>query len=500
MSSFPGAADSRPTYEALASENVALRTEVAEQAEAIEGLMAQVAGLTATVTGLTATVVELKARLAMNSRNSSKPPSSDGYAKPAPKSRRARSGKKPGKQPGGPGRHLAQLEDPDATRTHVPERCGGCGADLGDAVVVGAARRQVFDLPPVALFCTEHRAERRRCACGSETTAPFPPDATAPTCYGPALRAYVCYLVTRQHIPIARVAELLRDAYGASVSTGTIVAMVEEGAAMLEEFLVHVKDRLARSDVVHADETGLRVNAALAWVHSASTTGLTLYHLDDKRGTAAMDAMGVIEHLTGVLVHDGWAPYRNYTDVDHALCNAHHLRELDAAAGTDGQPWAADMAGLLCDAYQQVLGAKTDGHSALTADELGRIRADYRAIIAAGHEANPAPAPTGKRGRPKRTKAANLLLRLDVHADDILRFSTDFRVPFDNNLSERDIRMVKVHQKVSGGFRSTGGAEAFLALRSYLSTAAKHGVNLLDVLQRLFDANPWMPVTPGPGP
>ncbi len=472
----------RSTYDELERENAELRALAVTQAGLIERLTVEVA--------------ELRARLDMNSRNSSKPPSTDGYAKPAPKSRRARSGKKPGKQPGDPGRHLAQRADPDATATHSPAACESCGKDLSDAEVTAITRRQVFDLPPVALFCTEHRAERRRCSCGAETTATFPPEATAPACYGPALRAYVCYLVTRQHIPIARVAELLRDSYGAPVSTGTIVAMVEEGAAMLEAFLARIKDLLVGSEVVHADETGLRVEALLKWVHSASTSELTLYHLDDKRGTIAMDAMGVLEHLTGVLVHDGWAPYRKYNNVTHALCNAHHLRELDAVGETEGQSWATEMTALLANTWQFVLTAKGEGRSALTGDDLERIRAAYQAIIVAGHAANPPPAPTGKRGHPKRSKAANLLRRLDLHTDDVLRFATNFAVPFDNNVAERDIRMVKVHQKVSGGFRSIDGAEAFLAFRSYLSTAAKQGVNLLDALQGLFNANPWMP--PGP--
>lgn len=472
----------RSTYDELERENAELRALAVTQAGLIERLTVEVA--------------ELRARLDMNSRNSSKPPSTDGYAKPAPKSRRARSGKKPGKQPGDPGRHLAQRADPDATATHSPAACESCGKDLSDAEVTAITRRQVFDLPPVALFCTEHRAERRRCSCGAETTATFPPEATAPACYGPALRAYVCYLVTRQHIPIARVAELLRDSYGAPVSTGTIVAMVEEGAAMLEAFLARIKDLLVGSEVVHADETGLRVEALLKWVHSASTSELTLYHLDDKRGTIAMDAMGVLEHLAGVLVHDGWAPYRKYNNVTHALCNAHHLRELAAVGETEGQSWATEMTALLADTWQFVLTAKGEGRSALTGDDLERIRAAYQAIIVAGHAANPPPAPTGKRGHPKRSKAANLLRRLDLHTDDVLRFATNFAVPFDNNVAERDIRMVKVHQKVSGGFRSIDGAEAFLAFRSYLSTAAKQGVNLLDALQGLFNANPWMP--PGP--
>ena len=312
----------------LEGENASLRVQVAEQAGLIEKL--------------TTEITELRARLGMNSRNSSKPPSSDGYAKPAPKSRRRRSGKKPGKQPGDPGRHLAQRSNPDATKIHPPSTCESCGSDLASAEVTGRIVRQVFDLPPVALFCTEHQAERRLCRCGAETTGTFPSEATAPACYGPALRAYVCYLVTRQHIPVARVAELLRDTYGAPVATGTIVAMVKEGAAMLEEFLARVKELLIASDVAHADETGLRVEAHLQWVHAVSTTDLTLYHLDTERGTEAMDAMGVIEHLRGVLVHDGWASYRTYENLIHGLCNAHSAEPgimRNGRGGGDRMAW-----------------------------------------------------------------------------------------------------------------------------------------------------------------
>jgi transposase len=255
----------------------------------------------------------------MNSKNSSKPPSSDGYTKPAPKSRRQRSGKKAGKQPGALGKNLAPVEDPDEIVDHTPDHCEGCGDDLFGAPVTGEVKRQVFDLPPVEVATVEHRAQRKRCQCGHETTASFPPEATGPTCYGPNLRALVCYLVVRQHIPIKRVAELMADGYGIPVSTGTIVSMVHEGATRLEAFLASLRDQLAHADVVHADETGLRVDASLHWVHSASTSLLTLYHLDKRRGTIAMDAMGVLEHLSGVLVHDGWAPYRKYTAVDHAL-------------------------------------------------------------------------------------------------------------------------------------------------------------------------------------
>jgi len=468
--------------------------------EANRILQAQLAELVERNGTLEARIVDVEARLRSNSRNSSKPPSSDGYTKPAPKSRRRRSGRKPGKQPGTPGQHLAQVADPDVIITHTPERCGGCGGDLAGAPVTGVVRRQVFDLPPTALVATEHIAEQRRCCCGTETSAAFPAEATAPACYGPGLRAYVCYLVVRQHIPVARVAELLRDAWGAPVSTGTVATMVREGAGLLAAFLASVRDQLGGSEVVHADETGLRVEARLNWVHSVSTDALTLYHLDPRRGTAAMDAMGVLEHCTGVLVHDGWAPYRQYPNVSHALCNAHHLRELEAAAEIAGQWWATDMTTLFAETWQLVLAAKDEGSGALPDDERARIRAAYRVIIAAGHIANVPPPPTGRRGRPKRSKAANLLARLDAYETDVLRFASDFRVGFDNNLAERDIRMVKVQQKVSGGFRSFEGAQAWLAIRSYLSTAAKNGVNVLHALQHLCRDDPWMPAALAAGP
>jgi transposase len=438
-------------------------------------------------------VTELRARLSLNSRNSSKPPSSDGYVKPAPKSRRVRSGKKPGKQPGDPGKHLAKRTDPDVVRVHAPTTCSGCGGDVSDAPVTSVAARQVFDLPPVALVCTEHRSETRRCGCGTSTTGTFPAEATAPTCYGPALRAQVCYLVTRQHLPIARVAELVADTYGAPISTGTIVAMVNQGAGIL----ARVKDLLGSSPVIHGDETGLRVKAALAWVHAASSTELTLYHLDDRRGNSAMEAMGILPTYKGIVVHDGWKAYAKYEKAQHALCNAHHLRELTAIAEQEGQGWATDMAEVLTETWAQVLRAKDKGRVALTTRQLQAFEDRYFDIIDDAYLANPPPIST--RRRPKQSKALNLLDRLARRPDDVRRFAYDFSVPFDNNLSERDVRMVKIAQKISGGFRTTEGAKNFLAFRSYLSTAGKQGVNRLGALQQLFLGDPWMPALPAVG-
>lgn len=463
-------------------------------------LQATVAKQAKLIDKLTVEVTDLKARAGMNPRNSSKPPSSEGYAKPSPKSRRVRSGKKPGKQPGAPGKHLPRRDVPDKMATHEPEACSGCGEHLGGAPLVGEISRQIFDIPPGALSCVEHVSRRRRCSCGTETSGEFPPFVSAPTCYGPNMRAYVCYLVTRQHIPIGRVAELLGDTYGATVSTGTIVAMVNEGSEMLDEFLANLTAGLGGSPVVCADETGLRVEGKLHWVHSASTDWFTHYHVDTKRGVDAMGNAGILDLLTGVLVHDGWTPYRHYTSLDHQLCNAHHLRELQAATETGGQPWAADMATLLCETWEQVLAAKAAGATALSADQIANIHVAYDRIIVAGHLTNVAPAPTGKRGRPKRSKSANLLVRLDTYRDDVLRFTTNFDIPFDNNLAERDIRMVKVHQKISGGFRTLGGAVSFLNLRSYISTANKQGTSALTALNHLFAGTQWTPAIPAAGP
>ena len=464
-----------------------LQATVAKQAQLIDQLMVQVA--------------ELKAKAGMNPRNSSNPPSSEGYSKPSPKSRRVRSGRKPGKQPGDPGKHLGRRDTPDRMVTHEPEVCSGCGDSLdGSAPLVGESSRQVFDIPPVKLSCVEHVARRRRCSCGTDTSAGFPPWVSAPTCYGPAMRAHVCYLVTHQHIPIARVAEHLKETYGTTISPGTIVAMVNEGSNMLAEFLADTTAKLGGSPVVCADETGLRVAGSLHWVHSASTGWFTLYHLDTKRGVEAMGNAGILDLLTGVLVHDGWTPYRHYTELEHQLCNAHHLRELQAATETGVQPWAADMAGLLTNTWKAVLAAMAAGNTTFTAAQIKTINTDYDQIIAAGYDTNPEPAPTGTRGRPKRSKSANLLLRLDTFRADVLRFTTNFDIPFDNNLAERDIRMVKVHQKISGGFRTREGATAFLNLRSYLSTARKHRISALTALDHLYTGTTWAPALPAAGP
>ena len=449
------------------------------------------------IAGLSTRIDELEARLGKNSQNSSKPPSSDGLAKPPPRSLRGKSGRRPGKQPGDPGFRLQARPDPDEIRVHAPGVCRSCGADLSGAPVIGEEHRQVFDLPRIELVTIEHRGQRRACRCGAVTTAAFPAEASAPTCYGPGLAALGAYLLARQHLPVERAAECLADCFGAPVSTGWLASLLPTAAEKLDGFLTIARERLRAAEVAHFDETGGRVGATLRWIHVAATDSWTLYHLDERRGSTAMDAAGVLPGFTGVAVHDGHLPYRSYPVV-HALCNAHHLRELAGIAELTGQDWPTRLADLLVEIHLGVEAAKGTGASALPARRLAAFRRRYDTLVADGRRLNPPPARTGKRGRPRLGPAAALLARLQLHRDDVLRFAVDFRVPFDNNQAERDVRMVKLQQKISGGWRSKLGATAFLAVRSYLSTARKHRQTALTVLRELFCGRPWVPATADP--
>jgi transposase len=464
---------------------------VVEQAAVIQRLEGR-------IVELEGEVGELKRRLAANSRNSSRPPSSDGLAKPpVKKSLRRPSGRKPGGQAGHGGGCLAAVAEADEVITHTPVCCGGCGRDLSGAPVDGCERRQVFDLPQVRLLVREHVCERRRCACGHQTIGSFPAGVSAPTQYGPRVRALAMYLIVRQHLPYERTAELFADWLGAGISTGTLANYVARGAEDLQGFLDQVHRQIITAPVAHFDETGARVQGHLRWLHAASTERLTFYALHDKRGREGIDHAGVLPSFTGTAVHDGMKAYRRYTLARHALCNAHHLRELQAAIEQDpegAQSWARQMDGLMRDLQRAVLTATDDGHDDLDILQLASYRAAYEQIIATGHRENPLnKTRTGRRGFIAQTPTRNLLCRLDEHREDVLRFAHDLEIPFDNNLVERDIRMVKLQQKISGCWRTSTGADHFLALRAYLSTARKQGHHVLDALARLAEHDPSIP-------
>jgi transposase len=459
--------------------------------ERVAQLEAENAALRKRVRELEARLADLEERVRRTPRNSSMPPSQEGFSKPPAANRATRRADKrrQGKQPGQEGRHLAQVADPTEVVVHEPIACPDCGADLSSAEVVGEDVRQVFEVE-IRRHVTEHRMQRRRCTCGCEAVAEAPQEATAPACYGTGIRALSCYLAVFQHIPYDRMAQFFADVLGLPVSTGALVQMVQEGGGRLGFFSDVVRDLLKEAPAVHFDETGARVTGRLHWVHVASTALLTLIECHERRGTVAMEAMGVIEKMTGVAVHDGWKPYRAY-DVVHALCNAHHLRELDNIGVVWDQGWANEMIDLLIEARDAVEKAKSEGKDRLDASVLHSIRVRYGTLVKKGWAANPAPEVGKRSGYTK--KAANLLTRLDTQRSDVLRFTTDFNVGFTNNQAERDVRMVKLQQKISGSWRSLTGAQAYCALRSYISTMKKQQVDVLDGLRQLFDGNVWLP-------
>lgn len=462
-----------------------------QREEEIARLRAENAALHERIRELESRLADLEERVRRTPRNSSMPPSAEGFSKPPAPNRAQRRAEKrrQGKQPGDEGRHLAQVNDPTEIVTHEPVTCPDCGADLSSAEVAGVEVRQVFELE-VRRCVTEHRMEVRRCSCGCEVKAEAPQEATAPACYGPGIRALACYLAVFQHIPYDRMAQFFADVLGLSVSTGALVKMVHEGGGRLGFFSDVVRDLLKEAPAVHFDETGARVTGRLHWVHVASNALVTLIECHERRGTVAMDAMGVIEEMQGVAVHDGWKPYRAY-DVVHALCNAHHLRELDNIGVVWDQGWANEMIDLLVEARDAVEKAKANGKGRLDASVLHSIRVRYGTLVQKGWAANPAPEVGTRSGYTK--KAANLLVRLDGQRHDVLRFATDFNVGFTNNQAERDVRMVKVQQKVSGSWRSIEGARAYCAIRSYISTMKKQNADVLDGLRQLFDGHAWLP-------
>jgi transposase len=443
---------------------------------------------------LTRRVAELEALLRKDSRTSSRPPSSDGPGKAPPRSRREPTDRAPGKQPGDPGFTLRQVDSPHEVVSHRPSACGDCGASLRRAPVTSVETRQVFDLAPVALRVTEHRVQHRRCQCGTTTMAQVPDGINAPAQYGSRVRAIGAYLVGYQHLPYERACETLADLLGVGMSVGTLVTVMTRTSDGLTPFLDAVREQIAAAPVAHFDETALRVAAANAWVHSASTDTLSLFVVHPSRGHDAIAAAGVLPVFAGIAVHDGYTPYRRY-GTGHALCNAHHLRELAGILDTDPtQTWAQDMIRLLCEINDTARHARALTAYAIEDRLLDVYRHRYDTIIAAGTAANPSP-PGHPRRHGARSPAANLLARLSGFVTDVLRFAHDLRVPFDNNLAERDIRMVKLRQKISGGLRTWAGAKTFCAIRSYLSTARKQGINALEALTKLHNGQTWLPQT-----
>jgi transposase len=438
----------------------------------------------------------LEARLAQNSGNSSKPPSSDGYSKPDPKSLRKKSGRSPGGQSGHPGSSLAAVAKPDFIVVHRLKSCPcGCGADLHRGPVLRHETRQVFDLPPQRLVVTEHRCEVKLCpTSGREVWAAFPAGVNAPTQYGTRFNAWLVYLRGQQLIPLERISQMCADLFGRPVSEATVQAAVSAAYCALAPFEAKVADLVAQAPIAHADETGLRVAGKLHWLHVAGTKTLTWYGIHRKRGSEALQHFALLPRFTGRLIHDCLSAYFDLSCL-HGLCNAHLLRELTFLHEVEQQTWAKRMLDLLIRMHRAVTAHRTRAGLPTLPHRAAWTR-KYQAVLREGFAENPSPEPCPgprPRGRPKHTRAQNLLLRLQQHEGSVLAFLHDTRVPFSNNQAEQDVRMMKVQQKISGTFRTLEGAQAFARIRAYLSTVRKNQRNVFQEIVAALAGQPFMP-------
>jgi transposase len=489
----PSADQPAPSYDELVVLVAALHGKLDAVLADLAEARRQTADAVEALTQATAEIAELRARLKKTSKNSSKPPSSDGLAKPEPKSRREKTGRPVGGQPGHPGSTLALVADPEQTIAYEPVRCRRCGDALLLAQVVGFERRQVVDVTlPAGRTVIEHRLLERECAaCGARTRAKAPDGVGAPVQYGEQVRALVLYLYGGQFLSRDRTAQAMAELFGIHLSTGTIVTMQARATATLEkEFLPLLRGLLREADVLGADETGLRVEGKLHWVHCARTDKLTLVTVHPRRGRVGITAADVLPGFTGTLVHDCWASYDIFLSADHQLCCAHVARELVAVAeryDPTAWCWATQALEALVDLQKLAVDARAAGQGAVDPADSADARHRLRSAVQAGI------AQTQARTTSLMRDENNLAQRLATREADYLRFLTDTAVPADNNGSERDIRMVKLRQKISGCLRSLAGARHFAALRSYLSTARKHNLGLLDALARLTAGRPWLP-------
>lgn len=470
-------------FETMSREN--LVAFIRYQAEQIEQLQAQNAGLTSRLE-------KLEQRLNKNSSNSSKPPSSDGLKKPKPKSRREKGKRPSGGQAGHEGETLKMVAQPDEIVVHSLTACRHCEHDLSQTESERVVKRQVFDLPPLHMQVTEHQAEVKVCpCCHHRSQSAFPENVNAPTQYGPNVLAHAAYLNSYHLIPVARVREWFADCVGQAVSEGTIARALAQFADAVAPSLDMIYKGLTQADVVHYDETGFRVNSGLRWLHTACTEHLSYYSVHLKRGDEAMLDIGVLPNSQGWAVHDGLKGYFGFGMVRHALCNAHHLRELQFAFEHYQADWAHDMQALLLEMKRQ---AEVGN---LSADTRTRLENRYDALLLTGFAVFPIrPPPPNSKKRVAQHPVTNLLIRLRDYRQAVLAFLHHPEVPFDNNLAERDLRMMKVKQKISGCFRTWAGAEVFAAVRSYLATARKQGLSMLRAAYLAFAGNPFIPTLP----
>ena len=459
-----------------------------------EAVIELVLGLVEKIQKLEARLEALEGKSKKNSSNSSKPPSGDGFGKKT-KSLRTKSQRETGGQIDHPGSTLEWSEEVDVVVEHKLEQCHKCGTTLANEPLQTIYARQVHDIPPIELKVTEHRVEVKNCPhCGIENRANFPSEATNVVQYGPKLKSMMVYLMEGQLLPSARTYEVLKDIVGVNVSEGTLFNTRSQCFEKLAPIERNIQSAIVESEVVHFDETGMRVNGKLWWLHVACTNGLTYYFMHNKRGGEAIDEMGILPQFKGRAIHDGWKSYQAY-NCEHFLCNAHHLRELIFIWEQYQQAWAIQMLILLGSIKSQVHEARIIS-TPLATDVLQAFETRYQTIIGQELAANPPPSSHRRQraGRQKQSPARNLLIRLQTQRTSVLGFMYDFDFPFDNNQAERDVRMVKLKQKISGTFRAITGSQMFCRIRGYISTLRKQGFNVLDAFTSLFSGHPQSPV------
>jgi transposase len=432
----------------------------------------------------------LERQAALNSKTSNRPPSSDGLKKPPAQKRtqslRGKTDRKTGGQPGHKGKTLRQTATPDHVINHYPEICGACGAALLASMAAKTAVRQVVDLPaPPPPEVTEHRAHRCRCSqCDAVTRGVFPEGVSGPVQYGPRIAGIASYLQTYHCIPQDRLSLVLSDLFGLSAVPATLARLIGRTADRLKPFARAVCEGLSGSQVAvkHLDETGFRIVGKTQWLHVICSPLLSHFRVSPRRGD-------LLTGVCGLVVHDHWSPYFTMEGVQHALCNAHHLRELQALAVIEKEPWATDMKSFLLEA-KALADTSTDDRiiDANVVDELLQRYDEILTRAVAFHEVQPPVQAISKavkrRGRPKRRTGHNLALRLQKRKTEVIRFLVETNVPFTNNEAERDLRMGKVRQKVSGCFRAMRGAEVFCTLRSVTCTARKQGWSVIETLMK----------------
>lgn len=451
----------------------------------IEELQKIIEGLWRENAQLRARIAELERQLGLNSNNSSKPPSSDGLKKPSRvKSLREASGKKPGGQFGHKGSTLCQVEAPDFVEYHEQEHCPNCNQDLASVPVGAVHKKQIFDVPEIKKpIVTEHRFVEKRCpGCDMVIISPTHEFIKAPVQYGPKAKATVAYLNVHNLIPTERVSQIMGDIFGMPMSVATVEKILQTCAAKTQSVVAEIEKALKAAPSKGADESGFRINGKTQWAHTLCNEKFVHYHASEKRGDVPKDS-------TGTIIHDHFQPYYSRLNgVQHALCNAHHLRELKAAWEIDKEQWAKNMTRLLLIGHQLV----AQNHSGISPGWNAKFEKLYHKIIAAGlafHDKLD-PLQQSSRGRTKRRPGHNLLLRLQSRANDVLRFLYDPAVPFTNNESERSLRMIKVKQKISGGFRTVDGADDFFTIKSYTATAQKHGFPVYGAIFQAFYGAP----------